>query len=142
MHKSLNLLILTVMFLGFSSGCARFEAEERSVQIQDLSSAYRKAIRWSEFEVAKDYIRHRDGSEFDYDKVFHERIKVTSMEIIKRNVSIENLEAQITAELSYYHLDHGSVKSIVDMQLWWYDAETERWYLDGDFPAFADGLSN
>ena len=125
------------MLLGFSSGCARLEAQEKSIQLQDLSAAYRKAIRWSEFEVAKHYIRHRDGSGFDYDKAFLEGIKVTSMEIVKHDVSIENLEAKVTAELSYYHLNQGSIKTIVDKQLWWYDPDTERWYLDGEFPAFA-----
>lgn len=142
MHKFFILALVTGTLLGFSSGCARLQAEERSIQLQDSSSAYRKSIRWAEFEIAKSYIRHRDGSGFEYDKTFHEGIKVTSMEIIARNVSMQNLEAEITAELSYYHLDHGSVKSIVDTQLWWFDEETERWYLDGVFPAFADGLNN
>lgn len=142
MHRFPILGLVTVMLLGVSSGCARLEAEERSIQLQDLWSAYRKAIRWAEFEIAKDYVRHRDGSGYDYDKTYHEGIKVTSMEITKRNVSMEKLEAVITAEISYYHLDHGSVKSIVDTQVWWYDEETERWYLDGVFPAFAHGLGN
>ena len=142
MRKSLILLIVTVMLSAGSSGCARIEAQQRSIQLQDLTSAYRKAIRWSEFEVAKDYIRHRDGSGFEYDKVFLEGIKVTSMEITKRDVSMEKLEARVTTELNYYHQDDGSVKSIIDTQLWWYDEETELWYLEGVFPAFADGMDN
>jgi len=142
MLKSLSLLMMGVVLLSISSGCARLEAEEKSIQLQDLTRAYRKAIRWSEFEVAKDYIRHRDGSVFHYDKAFFESIKVTSMEISKRDVSMENLLATVTAEISYYSIDQGSVRTIEDVQLWWYDEETERWYIDGEFPAFAQGLSN
>ena len=140
MHKSLILLVIGMMLLSVSSGCARLKAEEKALQLQDLTSAYRKAIRWSEFEIAKGYIRHRDGSGFDYDKEFHEGVQVTSMETIKRDVSIEDLEAIVTVKVSYYHLDHGSVKTINDIQLWWYDEETKRWYVDGNFPAFAEGL--
>ena len=91
MLKSLILLMMGVVLLSISSGCARLEAEEKSIQLQDLTRAYRKAIRWSEFEVAKNYIRHRDGSVFRYDKAFFESIKVTSMEISKRDVSIDFL---------------------------------------------------
>lgn len=142
MHKVLILLLMGTVLLGVSSGCARLEAEEKSIQLQDLTRAYRKAIRWSEFEVAKEYIRHRDGSEFHYDKAFFEGIKVTSMEIIKRDVSMKNLVATVTVEISYYHIDQGSVRTIEDVQLWWYQEESERWYIDGDFPAFLQGLSN
>ena len=52
------------------------------------------------------------------------------------------LEATVTAELSYYHLDHPSVRDLVDTQVWWYDIESERWYLDSAFPPFADTLTN
>ena len=142
MQKGLTVTIVMLMLLGFSSGCARLEAEEKSLQLQDLTRAYRKAIRWSEFEVANDYIRHRDNSGFEYDKTFHDGIRVISIEISKRDVSMENLEATVTMEISYYHIDQGSVRSIEDIQFWWYDAATERWYLEGLFPAFASGLSN
>ena len=142
MHKYLILLMIGTVLIGMSSGCARLEAEEKSLQLQDLTRSYRKAIRWSEFEVAKDYIRHRDGSEFHYDKVLFGGIKVTSMEITKRNVSMENLLATVSAEISYYHIDQGSVRTIEDVQLWWYEEESERWYIDGEFPAFAQGLNN
>ena len=64
------------------------------------------------------------------------------MEIIKRDVSMKNLVATVTVEISYYHIDQGSVRTIEDVQLWWYQEESERWYIDGDFPAFLQGLSN
>ena len=141
MYKALVCLAVTATFIAGSNGCARLQAEERSIQLQDSSATYRKAIRWSEFEVAKSFVRRRDGSPFDYDQTFHEGIKVTSMEITRRKISIENLEATVTAELSYYHLDHPSVRDLVDTQVWWYDIESERWYLDSAFPPFADTLT-
>ena len=136
-----NLMVLAAcLTLVTSVGCANIEAKGKTAQLQDRTRAYRKAVRWSEFEIASTYVRRRDQSEYHYDSDFLDGIRVTSIEITERDVRLEDDEAIVKLEISYYHEDGGVVKEIVDAQTWWYDVDAEQWYLDGTFPDFSGGL--
>ena len=122
------------------TGCAQLEAQNQTVQMQDRTRAYRKAIRWNEYEVARAFILRQDGSEYAYDEDFYKLIRVVEMEIRSREVFTDEGLSVVTAEITFYHEDYNSVHSLTDRQVWWYDAETEQWYMDGSFPDYASAL--
>ncbi len=140
MHRRLIAAGL-VALLCMVSGCARIEVREKAVRLSNITNAYRKAVRWGEFEVAGQFIRHRDETSFTYDEDFLAGIRVTSMEFTRRDMIDSNAEeAVVSAEITFYHVDTGSVKTMLDEQVWWFDASGGMWYLDGGFPDFAGAL--
>ena len=90
--------------------------------------------------MANSYIVRTDTSTHTYDEDFHKGIKVTSVEITEHDIRLEDEEAYVTIEISFYHEAGGVVEDIIDKQRWWYDPEAEQWYLDGSFPDFAGSL--
>ena len=45
-------------------------------------------------------------------------------------------EAEMVATFDYQLPSSASVRRIKQRATWWYDAEIENWYLDGDLPKF------
>ena len=132
------LFVLVALF----AGCASMQQAKITVQMQDRTNAYRKAIRWSEYDIAAPYIRRRDGSTFSFDTEFYEQIRVVENEIQNREVFEADGLAIVTSKIRFYHVDYNSVVDLTDRQTWWYDAETEQWFLDGSFPDYATALEN
>lgn len=140
MHRRL-IAVGMVALLWMVYGCARIEVQEKAVRLSNITNAYRKAIRWGEFGRASQFIRHRDETSFSYDENFLAGIRVTSMEFTRRDIANAAAEeAVVSAEITFYHVDTGSVKTLLDEQVWWFDASGGLWYLDGGFPDFAGAL--
>jgi hypothetical protein len=131
-----SLVVLLTVF----AGCAQMQQAKQTIQMQDQTNAYRKAIRWSEYEIAVTFVRRRDGSSYSYDEDFYDRIRVVDMEIQNREVFEADGTAIVTSKIKFYHVDYNSVKSLSDRQTWWFDEDSERWFLDGRFPDYAAEL--
>ena len=130
-------IVLIFCFLIFAvPGCVNIKSQDQTFQLQDRVRAYRKAIRWSEFEIANTYITRSNQTQHQYDNDFHAGIKVTTMEIIEYDLRLAEQEAYVTCEISFYHETDGVVATILDKQRWWYDPIIQMWHLDGSFPAF------
>jgi hypothetical protein len=132
---------LIVLFSVFA-GCTQIKQTKNTIQMQDQTNAYRKAIRWSEYEVAAAFIRRRDETAYDFDLEFYKSVRVVEMEIQSREVFETEGTAIVTSKIQFYHVDYNSVKTLLDRQTWWFDAELERWFLDGSFPDYAGTLNN
>jgi hypothetical protein len=74
----------------------------------------------------------------DFD--FLKGIRVTSYEVVSKQLLPEQMEAKVTVSIDYYHDSMGTIRTISDHQLWWYDESQERWVLDGELPDFAGHL--
>jgi len=81
-------------------------------------------------------IRHQDESSVEVDLDAFKDLRITDYEV-KNVVMGDDLKtAEVEAEISYYFETTNSVKTIRDMQSWWYLQDAEKWFLDDDFPAF------
>jgi hypothetical protein len=144
------------------SGCGpveRIKAAEYGTQLSDTTRTYSKAIRWSEFEAARQFLRRqpevadapprpagarvRPGSTVKLSPITRDlsKIKVTKARIIQQVVSKDGLDAEVGMEVEYFHDDLRNVTKIIDIQHWWYDQEIGRWFLDGDIPDFYGRMS-
>jgi hypothetical protein len=137
---ALAFVVMSLLLLALQ-GCGQMQARERADTLANTTNGYRKAIRWGEFELAAQMIRRRDGTTPAYDAELLKNIRVTSYEYVHRNMSGEGNEAELSAALSYYDVENGRVVQIKDTQVWWFDEATGQWYLDGELPDFAAGLS-
>ena len=132
---------LAVLVLSLDvAGCAQFERHQQNISMQDRTNSYRKAIRWSEYDIAKSFIQRQDESAYEYDADFYNAIRVVENEIESREIFSGEGFAKVYSKVKFYHVDYNTVTDLVDEQLWWYDEETENWYLDGGFPNYKAAL--
>lgn len=108
-------------------------------QVQDLDYAindYAYALRWSRNGDAVDYHRNRDGSRPGIDLDGMKAIRVTGFTIAEKILSEDATGASVKGVLNYYHEDYGTLRTLDYSQSWWYEPESEKWYLESDFPRF------
>ena len=96
-------------------------------------------MRWSEFEAAQRYVRLREGSEHVAPQGL-DAVRVTHYRVEHTELNPDASEAAVTSAMRFIHRDSGREFSAVDRQLWWWNEEDGRWYLDGGVPDFAAAL--
>ncbi len=143
MRRATSNLFLTLMVTFLLAGCHsiyNIGASKRNNQFDKTSNSYRIYIRWGEYEKAEAFIKMREGipSKLDLDHL--NQIHVTSYDVIKEYVSLdeEKFPKEIVedVEIEFYPESTLTVKNLRHQQVWWYDVEEERWYLDTDLPDF------
>ena len=97
---------------------------------------YGKLVRWGLFDQAAEMRLAKEGSldPVPLDKL--KEIRVTSYRIVRSKVSPDRKEAVVYATIDYYHERQNQVRTLNEQQMWWYDEEQEKWFLDGDLPDF------
>ena len=127
---------MVIVTMALVCGCARMQTEKRMISLDDSVRAYSKMLRWGEYEEAARYIlfREREPEKIDIDVL--EKIKITGYEVYDREITTEQDEASISVSIEYYHKDTGIVYSIKDKQIWWFNEEGKRWFLDDTLPDF------
>ncbi len=125
--------ILVAITLTLSS-CASMEKNKQHDLINVSLNDFRKALRWGYFENATHLIQIKDYKEplrnFEYMK----NVRITAFEYGNKRFSEEGNRLDVTALISFYSVNQGTVKDITENQTWWFDAEKKRWFLDGDLP--------
>ncbi len=125
------LMICLVLTL---SACASADKYKRTDQIDITLNDFRKAIRWGYYEEAARYIQIKDYSKPLRSPEYLKNIRITSYEYGEKFFSEDNTKLEVNALISFYDVNRGTVKKITDKQTWWFDAEKNHWFLDGDIP--------
>ena len=124
------LLIATTLY-SCNSGATK-QAQILNEQVK----AYGSLIRWRAYDDASSFIKLREGGNVVLDHDLLNEIRVTKYRVDSIIMSEDHTEANVVAEISYYHERVNNVHIIRDEQLWWKDQESGRWLLDGGLPAF------
>jgi len=122
------------------AGCGTVQNKNRAMAMDDSLKTYEKLIRWGEFRAAANYIVFREKEPKPFDFEFLEHVRVTAYQVTDRIISPDELEITIRASLEYYHDESNRVFSLRDVQIWWYDEELKRWFLDSELPDFRRGM--
>lgn len=134
MNRLIPALLGVVILL---SGCNSDGGVKRKIGSLDKAiEDYAAALRWGRYQDAHDYHAEKDGSKpaLPLDRL--EQIRVTAHNFYEKNVNEEVSEASVKGEIKYYHTDYGTVRKLPLEQVWWYDPEAKRWYLQGEMPKF------
>lgn len=127
--------LLICVLVGVLAGCGAAE-KKKLTNLNDSIESYGYALRWSRSDEAREFHLERDHTRWEIDLSAMDEIRVTSYKIRNRVVNKTLDEATVEAELNYYNEQYGTVKNMTLEQQWWYDPESERWYIESDFPTF------
>lgn len=128
------------------SGCGslqKLQDAERSSRLTDDLRVYGKLIRWGHFVAAQRYVRPRPTGPSVVPKQpvsILGAISVTHYRLAGMQLNPDGNEANISHELRFFHQDDRREVAMVDLQLWWWDDEASRWFLDGNIPDFSGAL--
>jgi hypothetical protein len=127
---TVSLLVLLLL------GCGTVQRWGRGTDLEKSTHNYGIAIRWGQYEVAKAFIRDPEVRAETLSFEAFKKIKVTSYEVLRREMSEDQLFAEQIVEIEYYLEGYMKEKKIIDNQIWEYDQKEKRWYLKTGLPDF------
>jgi hypothetical protein len=114
------------------------QKRERLTQLQAVTNTYRKLMRWGHYDQAAQYIKAREVPIEPPDLKDMARYKLTNFTVADELVADSQVEAKVTAYIEFYNVDTGVAASVRDIQYWWYDDTSNRWYLGTPMVRFSD----
>ena len=126
-----GLLVLLVMTLG---ACTSLDDKKRDASFETAIYQYVQAMRWSDFSAAN-RLRKPDSVAIPPVQA-GEQIRVTACETVQVNASSDASEAAVAMKITYYQDDGMTLKTLIDQQLWKYDATQQAWYITSPPPVF------
>lgn len=128
--------IICLIFLSGLLSCSGTTERRKLETLNEAIDNYAYALRWSRTDDAVSYHVREDGSKPEIDSSIMDSVSVTGFEIKERNVNPEQTEATVKGELNYYKSSSATVRTIEYNQRWWYQEDSGKWFVDGDFPEF------
>ena len=131
MIKYLSCILILII-----AGCASMSNQQKLSSLDESTRNYGNAIRWSYFELADNFRKEQDRSTQATDFTVLKKIRITSYEVLSRNMPDNNIQAVQTVEIKFYYLSDMLEKTIIDKQEWQYDIDDKKWYLNSNLPHF------
>ncbi len=138
LHRPPMTVLLRILFAGLLAGCASVQSRARAEDLEQRIEAYAAAIRWGYYDSAAHFIHKRHAEPAPVDAASLKRVRVTAYQFTDKTLGANGRTARIAVTFSYYQVDSGVVRTLLDVQSWWYDDQAQHWMLDGDIPRFLD----
>ncbi len=124
------------MLDGCASPITKHKEKKSLNAFDERIKLYGRLLRWEEFEAAINMVRHKDESPADTNLDRFKNLRVTEYEIKKVALDTEYKGAVVEAEITFYFETTNSVKTVRDVQTWWFFDEFGIWFLDSGLPKF------
>ena len=141
-NSSNYLYALLISLVLAVSGCANIDKNKRINSVDFRLNDFRQALRWGYYENALQFIQPKDYQKPLRSPEYLKNIRITSYEYGDKHLSEDGTRLDVTALISFYNIDQGTVKDIAETQIWWFDQEKKNWFLDGDIPDLTGMSSN
>jgi hypothetical protein len=105
-------------------------------KFEDTHKAYCKAIRWSDYQSASDFVKDEKRARAMIDIRSLEQIKVADYRVKRSDFSTDKSTVRQIVEIEYFLKDSPILKTLNDHQIWEYDGKSSRWYLKSGLPDF------
>ncbi len=128
---------ILVFTVGLLAGCQTWKTmqnRESMDRFERATKVYGSALRWGHFNTAVGYLRSRDGTPLEPTGEFDRDQRAVAYEIQTSTILNEGDEVLLEAKNDYFSANTGMVKTIIDRQHWWRDAEGGHWFLEGEIP--------
>lgn len=130
------IFIFSCLLCGCASPIAKHKEKKSLNAFDERIKLYGRLLRWEEYEGAINMIRHKDESPVNINFDDLEDIRITDYEIKKVALDSEYKSAVVEAEITYYFETTNAIKTIRDIQTWWFYEDSEIWFLDSGLPKF------
>ncbi len=118
------------------TGCASLSDMKRMDDLNETVKTYEKMVFWSEFDAALSFRDPEKIDENQPDMDSLKKVRVTSYKVKRFIATTDKSQVRQIVEISYYRMDNVSVKTIQDQQLWVFNPDAQRWYLQSELPTF------
>jgi hypothetical protein len=133
MGKS-KLTILGLLLL--IAGCAGLAGYHKKDKFFQTSRAFENAMRWSDFDSAKAFLKDSETEDKLADEAKLKMIRVTDYQVKETMVASDETEVLQLVDIQYYRVDSLIVRTLQDRQLWQWNSDKKMWYLKSGFPNF------
>ncbi|WP_456375403.1 hypothetical protein [Thiolapillus sp.] len=127
------------LLLVFSLGsCETMQSAERKNKMDFDLKLYGHEVRWGEIEALPSYLKPELVEEQAPLAHKPENIRVTEYELLvpPREIEEEPPRVAQTVRINYVFRDRQVVRTLVDKQLWEYDAAAKKWFRANPIPVF------
>jgi len=128
--------LMLALAAGGLAGCAQIAEKKRDNTLTDTLRTYSKYVRWGYYIEASAFIKRRsDDARPKVTPSDLEDYRVTRYEVASQQPIDEvGNEVRVVAAIDAYSTGSGVVRSKLDDQIWYFEPESGRWFLDGDLP--------
>ncbi|MES9969157.1 MAG: asparagine synthetase [Candidatus Thiodiazotropha sp.] len=135
MNNSLSFKFLVMLlFLSLLTACQTLGERKRAQSLQDTLRSYEATVRWSSGQHA---VKFQDPELATADvRPQRKDIRVTGYEVVQGPTMLGEERAVQTAVIQYVLQESQIVKEIADQQVWLFDEEQDKWYLNSQPPEF------
>jgi len=133
MRRTVGPMLLSLLLL-LLSGCA---TDKRNDSLDRTMIAYANAVRWDGFEVAATFIdpKVREAHPItDLDRARFKQVQVSDYDDGRGPIASGENEVRQIVHISLTNVHTQSVRTIVDHQVWRYDTEKNKWWLESGLP--------
>ncbi len=127
-------LSLSLMLL---SGCVteKVKQQKKADSLESTLYHYSSAIRWGYFDEAYSFRKYEKG-EYPKPPKNLANVRVTAYDVLHPpTLMVEDVAVQLV-EIRYYLIDSQRVRTMREKEVWIYDEDARRWYLDSPIPEF------
>lgn len=132
----MNLRYLLLVFaLGLCGACMEsMNVRNQSDRLAMALDHYGADLRWGRYSQAYTYHVNREGKKPQLNLERLEGFSVTSFTPADPVLNADATEAVIPVEIKYYEKQYAMLRTVKETQTWWFDAKTNTWYIESDFP--------
>ncbi len=137
MTNAITKFLLLALGLIILSGCVtqKIEKQKKADSLEWTLYQFAKTIRWAYFDEAYSFRKYEKG-EYPQPPKSLAQIRVTSYDVLHPpTLMVEDVAVQLV-EIKYVFVDSQRVRTLRDKQIWIYDKDDKRWYLDSPIPDF------
>lgn len=138
-RRPLLIALVPAFLLLLLAGCAQ---TRRSDALTDTLSAYRSALRWGSFAQAEQFVdpAYRKAHPLtDLDKARYNQVRVSDYNDDAAPVPVSKTEVRQTVQIGLINRNTQAERTIVDHQVWKYDADKHHWWLESGLPDITQG---
>lgn len=132
MRRTMRLVVL--MTVALLTGCA---SQIRSDSLTNTLKAYASTLRWGDFATAAQFVAPetlRTHPLTNLDMARYQQVRVTDYNDDAGPVPVSDTEVRQSVRISLVNVNTQSERTIIDNQVWQYDAASKHWWLASGLP--------
>lgn len=127
---------LALLLAATLPACGSVKKDKMVVTLQNATNSYQSALRWGYYENAYGFMDPEKRKDRDLPDNL-EGIRLTGYDVVQAPIAKKDSDtAMQIVKIEYLHEDTQVVKELTDRQVWRYDEEAKKWWLESGLPNF------